>query len=238
MPNVIFNPNVADEFVRYAHMLAARGYVHNTLGNMAVRVHADGFEHGVAYTKHAQISLEEMQASNIVITDIPSSEILHGDAMTSVGHNLSREILHQRADVHAVIHVHDDDTIAYFGSGGFDSVGVLSLDMPFIHGKAPYYLPADVDVESDAKRIKAFIQDTNCLVLVGHGVTTLGRNLSEAYHRLNSFTSEVRRVIAAEHLAAIKGTKVQYRSAHEIELMYRLSEQVIYPERAEGVLEE
>jgi ribulose-5-phosphate 4-epimerase/fuculose-1-phosphate aldolase len=238
MPNVILDPRVADEFVRYAHMLAARGYVHNSLGNMAVRVAEQGFAHGVAYTKHAQISLEEMQTSNIVITDIPSSEILQGDSMTSVGHNLSREILHQRADVNAVIHVHDDDTIAYFGSGGFDSVGVLSLDMPFIHGKPPYYLPADVDVESDARRIETFIQDTNCLVLLGHGITTLGRNLSEAYHRLNSFTSEVRRVIAAEHLAAIKGSKVQYRSARAIEMMYRLAEQVIYPDRAEGVLDD
>ena len=238
MPNVILKHSVASEFVRYGHLLAARGYVHNSLGNMAVRVAADGFAHGVAYTKHAQISLEEMQTSNIVITAIASSEILYGDAMTSVGHNLSREILHQRADVNAVIHVHDDDTIAYFGSGGFDSVGVLSLDMPFIHGKAPYYLPADVDVESDAKRIDAFIQDTNCLVLLGHGVTTLGRNLSEAYHRLNSFTAEVRRVIVAEQLAAIKGTKVQYRSTQEVERMYRLSEQVIYPDRAEGVMEQ
>ncbi|MGI9335584.1 MAG: class II aldolase/adducin family protein [Gammaproteobacteria bacterium] len=236
MHKVAFNPSVGAQFLRYAHRVAARGLVHNTLGNMAVRVEAAGFRHGVAYTKHAEISLEEMEMSNIVITDIPTSEILYGNAMTSVGHNLNREILRQRPDIHAVIHVHDDDTIAYFGSGGFETVGVLSLDLPFIHGKPPYYLPADVDVENDAKRIGAFIQDTNCLVLLGHGVTTLGRSLSEAYHRLTAFTSEVRRVIAAEHLAALKGTKVQYRSNEEIERMYRLSERVIYPDRAQDVL--
>lgn len=236
MLQVTFDQALSAQFVRYAHMVAARGYVHNTLGNMAVRATAPGFAHGVAYTKHAEISLEEMEMSNIVITDIPSSEIIYGDAMTSVGHNLNREILRQRPDIHAVIHVHDDDTIAYFGSGGFSEVGVLSLDLPFIHGKPPYYLPADVDVESDAARISAFIQDTNCLVLLGHGITTLGRNLSEAYHRLTAFTSEVRRVISAEHLAAIKGTKVQYRTQEEIARMYRLAEQVIYPDRAEDVL--
>jgi len=60
--------------------------------------------------------------------------------------------------------------------------------------------------------------------------------LSEAYHRLNSFTSEVRRNIIAEQLAAARGTSVQYRSEDEVEVMYRLAEQVIYPDKAEGVM--
>jgi ribulose-5-phosphate 4-epimerase/fuculose-1-phosphate aldolase len=226
------------EFLRYASLVSQRGYVHNTLGNMAIRVAAPGFAQGVAYTKHAEISLEEMARENIVITDIPSSEILLGNAMTSVGHNLNRKILELRPDIGAVIHVHDDHTIAFFASGAFSEVGVVSLDFPFIHGKPAYYIPADVDVEADAQRIRAFIQDTNCLVLLGHGVTTLGRNLSEAYHRLTSFTSEVRRNMVAEQLAATKGTQVQYRARAEVERMYRLSEQVIYPERAQGVMPE
>ena len=83
-----------------------------------------------------------------------------------------------------------------------------------------------------------FIDGTNCLALIGHGVTTLGRSVSEAYHRLTSFTSEVRRIIIAEQLAAIKGTAVAYRPQEEVERMYRLAEQVIYPDRAEGVMEE
>jgi ribulose-5-phosphate 4-epimerase/fuculose-1-phosphate aldolase len=226
------------EFLRYAKLVAGRGYVHNTLGNMAIRVAEEGFALGVAYTKHAEVSLEEMSEANIVVTDIPSSAILVGEAMTSVGHNLNRRILELRPDIHAVIHVHDDHTIALLASGAVNEVGVVSLDFPFIHGKPAYYVPADVDVEVDAARIEHFIQDTNCLVLVGHGVTTLGRTLSEAYHRLTSFTSEVRRNIIAEQLAAAKGTQVAYRCAEEVERMYRLAETVIYPDRAERVMRE
>ncbi|MDP6706212.1 MAG: class II aldolase/adducin family protein [Alphaproteobacteria bacterium] len=233
---VPFDPAVGELFLRYARLVAGRGYIHNTLGNMAIRVRAPGFEHGVAYTKHAEVSLEEMSLDNIVITDIPTSEILYGEAMTSVGHNLNREILRLRPDIDATIHVHDDHTIALFASGGFNEVGVISADFPFIHGKPAYFLSADIDVESDARRIKDFIADTNCLVLLGHGVTTLGRSISEAYHRLTAFTSEVRRVIMAEQLAGLKGTRVQYRSQQQIEEMYRLAEQVIYPDRAEDVM--
>src|SRR5690348_5298763 len=102
------DPAIVATFLRYARLLAARGYVHNTLGNIVLRVPQPEFPHGVAYTKHAEISLEEMGEDNIVITDIPTSRVLHGEKLTSIGHNLSREILRLRPDIHATIHVHDD----------------------------------------------------------------------------------------------------------------------------------
>jgi ribulose-5-phosphate 4-epimerase/fuculose-1-phosphate aldolase len=158
--------------------------------------------------------------------------------MTSIGHNLNREILRLRPDIGAVIHVHDDATISFFGSGAFREVGVLSPDMPFILGKAPHYLPASVNVEADVAPVKEFIADTNLVVMLGHGITALGRTISEAYHRLNSFTAEVRRSIEAEHLAALKGTTPLYRSQAEIDTMYKHAEAVIYPSRAEKVVKE
>lgn len=235
---VHFDAAVAEEFLRYARLLAARGYVHNTLGNMAVRVRHPDHADGLAYTKHAEVSLEEMTMANLVITEIASSRLVHGTRTTSIGHNLNREILRLRPDVGAVIHVHDDATIAFFGSGGFSEVGVLSLDMPYILGRPPHYVPASLDVEADVGPVAGFIAETNTVVLLGHGVTSLGRTLSEAYHRLNSFTSEVRRNILAEQLAALKGTKPLYRSPAEIAEMHRFAEAIIYPKRAEGVMRE
>ena len=230
-----FDAAIGAEFVRYARMVAARGYIHNTLGNIAMRVPHPDFTHGVAYTKHAGISLEEMGIEHIVITDIPTSRILYGSRTTSVGHNLNREVLRLRSDIHAVIHVHDDASIAFFGAG-FKEVKVLSLDMPFIHGKHPYYLPAHLDVEADVGPVKEFIADTNLVVLLGHGLTALGRTVSEAYHRLNSFTAEVRRNIEAEQLSQITGVRPAYRSADEIEEMHRHADAIINPARAENVM--
>jgi ribulose-5-phosphate 4-epimerase/fuculose-1-phosphate aldolase len=232
------DPAVGKQFVKYARMLVARGYVHNTLGNVVIRQPHEGYPHGVAYTKPSRMSLEEVEAGDLVVTDIPTSRILHGNAMTSIGHNLSREILRLRPDVQATIHVHDDDLIAFLGSGAFEEVKVLSLDLPFILGKPIHYVPAHVDVEADVSSVAGFIHDTNCVVLVGHGVTTLGRTLSEAYHRLNSLTSEIRRNIKAELLAARAGTTPRYRSQAEIDAMYRFADAVIYPTRAERVMHE
>ena len=205
---------------------------------MVMRAAHPDYPHGVAYTKHAELSLEEMELENIVITDIPTSRILHGDRITSIGHNLSREILRLRPDIHATIHVHDDAMIALFGSGAVDEVRMLSLDPPFVLGKPIHYVPGHVDVEADVGEVAAFIQDTNSVVLLGHGLTTLGRNLSEAYHRLNTLTAEIRRNLAAELLASLKGSKPRYRGQAEIEGMYRQAEAIIYPKRAEQVMGE
>src|SRR6478609_4282205 len=230
------DPAIVETFLRYARLLAARGYVHNTLGNVVIRApHAD-YPHGVAYTKHAELSLEEMEADNIVITDIPTSRVLYGDRMTSIGHNLSREILRLRPDVHATIHVHDDALIALLGSGAVREVRMLSLDPPFVLGRPAHYVPAHIDVEADVSGVKDFIQGTNSVVLVGHGVTTLGRTVSESFHRLTTLTAEARRNIDAERLAAAKGTRPAYRGEAEVQAMYRHAESIIYPKRAERVM--
>src|SRR5262249_57939527 len=102
---IVFNPAIGRAFSKSARLVAGRGYVHNTLGNIVMRVPHPDYPHGLGYTKHAEVSLEEMEATNIVITDIPTSEILWGGRMTSVGHNLSREILRLRPDINATIHV-------------------------------------------------------------------------------------------------------------------------------------
>lgn len=232
---VHFDLAVGAEFLRYATLLANRGYIQNTLGNIAVRVPLAGFPDGVAYTKHAGVSLEEMGVENIVITEIGTPRQLFGTRTTSVGHNLNREILKLRPDINAVIHVHDDASIAFFGAG-FTELKILSADTPFILGKDPYYLPGNVNVELDVAPVSNFIQATNLIVLTGHGLTALGRTLSEAYHRLNSFTAEVRRNVEAEKLAVITGKTPAYRSRDEIELMHRHADAIINPTRADNVM--
>ena len=239
MPTPIaFDADIGRQFIKYARLVAGRGYIHNTLGNIVIRSAHPDYPHGLAYTKHAEVSLEEMEAGNIVITDIPTSRIVWGERMTSVGHNLSREILRLRPDIGATIHVHDDSIIALLGSGAPPEFNVLSLDPPFVLGKPVHFVPAHVDVEADVSSVAGFIQDTNAVVLVGHGITTLGRNVSEAYHRLNTLTAEVRRCIVAEQIAALKGTTIAYRSRAEIEAMYRFAERIIYPTRPDHVMHE
>ena len=231
MTTVAFDPAIGELLLRYARMIVARGYIHNSLGNLAIRVPHPAFEHGVVYTKHAEVSLEEMTLEHVVITYVPTPTLLHGTMPTSVGHNLNREILRLRPDIGAVIHAHHAETIALLASGAVKELSVLSLEFPYVMAKPPYVVPSHLDVEQDVGPIAGFIETTNSVLMENHGVTTLGRTISEAYHRLNTLTSEVRRVILAEQLAAAAGTEVHYLRPESVEWMYRYAESVIYPSR-------
>ena len=85
MVSLGIDPLVVEEILTFARRLVARGYVHNQLGNIAVRVVHAQHPHGVIYTKHAGVSLEDATADNIVITDVPTDALLYGQRPTSIG---------------------------------------------------------------------------------------------------------------------------------------------------------
>jgi ribulose-5-phosphate 4-epimerase/fuculose-1-phosphate aldolase len=223
----MFDGSVGALFLTYAARLVARGYVHNSLGNLAIRIPYPGFEHGIVYTKHAGVSLEEATVDHIVITEVPTPRLLHGSRPTSVGHQLNREILRLRPEINAVIHVHHDESIAFF-SGGRE-LQVLSLDFPLVMGAPIHVLPSHINVEVDVAPLRDFIAGTNAIVMENHGVTTLGRTVSEAYHRLNTLAAEVRRNITALSLAAVTGEKLAVVDADSVEWGYRHGDTVLYP---------
>lgn len=227
-PSVHFDDTIADLYVTYAHRLAARGYVQAAVGNMVIRVPHPSYPDGICYVKAQGVSLEEMSREDLVITDIPCGRILHGQRATTVGHQMNREILRLRPDVHCTIHLHHDETIAFMAAG-FEAIRPLGLTLPYLMQKPLHYLPAHINVEDDVAPIKTFIQDTNAVIMKRHGFTVLGRNVSECYGRVNILTSEVKRNILAEQLAQIKGTAVDYISDEEIGWMSSHGDAVMYP---------
>jgi ribulose-5-phosphate 4-epimerase/fuculose-1-phosphate aldolase len=163
-PSVVFDRAVGDTYVRYAHMMAARGYVQSSLGGMVIRVPHPNYLDGIAYVKPNRVSLEEMSVEDLVITDIPTGRLLYGERATSVGHQMNREMLRLRPDINCVIHLHHDETIALLAAG-CEEIHSFSGTCSFLMQKPIAYLPAHINVEEDVAPIKTFIQDTNCLVM-------------------------------------------------------------------------
>lgn len=227
-PAVVFDRAVAATYVRYARLIAARGYVQGPLGGMVIRVPHAQYPAGVCYAKPAGVSLEEVEADDLVITDIPYGRILCGERPTTVGHQMNREILRLRADINCVVHLHHDETIAFLAAG-HPELRITSITFPVIMQKPAHTLPAHVNVEADVGPIKTFIQDTNCIVMPRHGFTVLGRTVAEAYYRTNELAAEAKRNILVETLAAAKGAKPEYLSADELEWSFKHGDSIVYP---------
>jgi ribulose-5-phosphate 4-epimerase/fuculose-1-phosphate aldolase len=227
-PAVAFDRKIGEQYLRYARMLSARGYVASSTGNLVVRVPHPKYAEGLCYVKCMGVSLEEMSIDDLIITDVAHGRILHGDRGTTVGHQMNREILRLRPEINAVIHLHHDETIAFFAAG-FEELRITGLTFPFLMQSYPHYLPAHINVEEDVGPIKTFIQDTNCVIMKRHGFTVLGRTLSECYGRTNVLAGEVKRNIIAEQLAAATGRTPEYLGAKEIESMFKHGDAVMYP---------
>lgn len=227
-PSVSFDPKVVKDYLTYAHRIANRGLVNSSVGGMVIRVAHPNHPDGVCYAKPQGISLEEVEAEDLVITDIPYGRILAGERATTVGHQMNREILRLRPDVNCVIHLHHDETIAFLAAG-HEEIRSTSLTFSYLMQKPAHYLPAHLNVEEDVAPIKTFIQDTNCIIMRRHGFTVLGRTVSEAYHRTNVLVSEVKRNVIVEMLSAAKGTTPEYLSKEDMEWMFKRGDAVVYP---------
>ena len=224
-----FDHRIARQMLLYAERISRRGYVVNTLGNIAVRAHhPSGDPYGVAYTKHMGVSLEEMTQHNIVVTDIHDGHLLYGDHVPSVGHIMNRTVFRLRPDINAVIHLHVDELIAFFTVSEQREFNYVSADTALVMSRPVVVLEPNINVELDADLLEPFIHATNCVIMPNHGVTTFGRDISEAYHRVNSVVAEVRRIVLALQIAAATGEAVNWIEDREVQGMYRDSERVIY----------
>jgi len=228
-PSVTFEPKVVKDYVTYAHRIANRGLVNSSVGGMVIRVPHPNHPDGVCYAKPQGISLEEVEADDLVITDIPYGRILAGERATTVGHQMNREILRLRPDINAVIHLHHDEMIAFMAAG-YDRIRSFSLTYGYLMQKPAHYLPASVNVEEDVAPIKTFIQDTNCIIMKRHGFTVLGRTVSEAYHRTCVLVSEIKRNIIVEMLCAANGKTPEDVTEEEMAYMATHGDQVMYPQ--------
>ena len=227
-PSVSFDPKMVKDYVTYAHRIANRGLVNSSVGGMVIRVAHPNHPDGVCYAKPQGISLEEVEADDLVITDIPCGRILAGERATTVGHQMNREILRLRPDVNAVIHLHHDEMIAFMAAG-YEKINSYSLTYGYLMQKPAHYLPASINVEEDVGPIKEFIQDTNCIIMKRHGFTVLGRSVSEAYHRTCVLVSEIKRNIIVEMLCAANGKTPETVTDEEMAYMATHGDSVMYP---------
>lgn len=216
-----------DQLLRYADLVARKGYVCNQLGNIAIRSSQPVENDSLILTKPRGISLEEMNREDVVGVGLQNTNLVFGDRLPSVGHALSREIFLQRPDVNATIHVHVDELIAYFSIHHERKFDFISADAAIILGAPAKVFPPELNVEVDASLASSSLGSTNVLILANHGITTFGSTVSHAYHRLNTMVAEVRRLIFAKQITDNTDHNIAYLNNSEVEEMYALGRKIL-----------
>jgi L-fuculose-phosphate aldolase len=174
------------DLVRFSRLLYRLGFMPGTSGNLSVRLDASRL-----LVTPTAVSKFLLRPADMVIVDLEGRQLNGHRKMTSeVSMHLA--IYRHRADVAAVVHSHPPIATAFACVGrGLDEM--LCQEAVMTLGVVPLATYAATGTEEVAASLAPFIRDHDAILLANHGAVTCGRNLLEAFQRMET----------VEHLAHI-----------------------------------
>jgi L-fuculose-phosphate aldolase len=199
------------DIVCICRMLHRKNYLAATDGNVSVRlgdqllITPSGVNKGIMEAD--QVLTVDLMGSVIAGTGQPSSEI----QMHLLAYRL-------RADVHAVVHAH----LPYATACTLAGIDLLEPILPEVVitlggiPTAPYATPGTGEVP---EAIRAYLQEYDAILLARHGAMTVGRDVVDAYNKMEKLEHTARVVLAARLQGPLPPL-----SAAEVEKLRRLRE--------------
>ncbi len=185
-------PEARTLIVRIGRLLYERGYVVASDGNLSIRLD----ENRILATPSGAAK-GRLNENDLAITDLQGNTLNEVKASSELKMHLL--IYAERADVQAVCHAHPPHGTAF-------AVANLSIDEPVLSeviltlGCVPltkYGTPSTSEL-TDA--LKPFVRHHNALLLANHGAVTYGRDLWQAFDRMETLDHTARISILARAL--------------------------------------
>jgi ribulose-5-phosphate 4-epimerase/fuculose-1-phosphate aldolase len=157
-------------------VLGAQGHGDLIWGHVSAR-DPDG---GGVWMKAASLGFEEVGPDDVLLVRT-DGDIAHGEGRRHVEYPIHTEIVAARPDVQAVVHTHATHAVA-FGSLGVPLLPVSHEGTLFVPPDiARFTRTADLILSRElGLEVAAAIGDRNALLLVNHGVVTVGPDVSTA----------------------------------------------------------
>lgn len=168
---------IATEVIEVCRLMYQKGFITSSEGNVSVCLGSSqilttprGFHKGF------------LQPEQLVVTDLDGRRI-SGDFPPSSELQLHLLVYHQRPDVGAVIHAHPTMAVACSLVGISLAEGVIPEVITSLGAvpTAPYATPGTAEA---AGAIRTLIRQFDAIVLARHGSVTVGKDLREAYSKL------------------------------------------------------
>ena len=183
------------DLVRFSRLLYRLGYMPGTAGNLSVRLDASRL-----LVTPTGVSKFVLRPADMVIVDLAGRQLNGHRKMTSeVSMHLA--IYRHRADVTAVVHSHPPIATAFACVGrGLDEM--LCQEAVMTLGVVPLATYAATGTEEVAASLAPFIPDHDAILLANHGAVSCGRNLLEAFQRMETVEHLAHITLVAHQLGA------------------------------------
>ncbi len=169
--------DILPEIVKVCHRLYEKGFVAATDGNVSTRLPCGHF-----LTTRTAVNKGDIMEADILETDESGSPL---DAAfkpsTELGMHLF--IYHQRPDVHAVVHAHPPFATG-FATAREPLRSCLFPEVIIGLGAVPlaeYATPSTAEV---SESLAPYIASADAILLANHGVVTCGRDIWDAYYKM------------------------------------------------------
>jgi len=174
------------DIVEIGKRMYARNYVASNDGNMSIRIS----DNEILITPSG-VSKGYMSPEDMLKVDMDGN-LLEGHLKPSSEMKMHLEVYKKRPDVFAVVHAHPQKATAFaVAHQCFDKITLPEI--VFSLGKvalAEYGTPSTYEIP---KAVAKHIMDSDALLLANHGALTVGKDIFDAYYKMETL----------EHFAAI-----------------------------------
>jgi L-fuculose-phosphate aldolase len=201
-----------EDIVRVCRMLHRKNYLAATDGNVSVRL-GDR-----VLTTPSGINKGLMEAYQVITVDL-TGRVLAGEGTPTSEIRMHLLAYELRPEISAVVHAH----LPYATACTLAGVSLLEPILPEVVitlggiPTAPYATPGS---EAVAETIRDFIQEYDAILLSRHGAMTVGRDVTDAYNKMEKLEHTARVMLAAR----LQG-RVTPLPAAEVEKLRRLGEE-------------
>ena len=178
--------SLRQELIRVCQRLDALGFVAATDGNVSARLSKDAIL--ITPSMEAKGGLEPEQ---LLVVGM-DGKVRAGAGRPSSEMKMHLAVYWLRPDVNAVVHAHPPVATG-FASSGLDLTEPVLPEMVLTVGAVPLAPYATPSTEEVPRSIERLVAKYNAVLLANHGVLALGKDLTEALHRMER----------VEHLAKV-----------------------------------
>ncbi len=169
--------NTMNDLIEICHRIYDRGFVTATDGNVSARL-----EGGTILTTRTAINKGMVRAEDLVEVDLEGN-IISGAYRPSTELAMHLFIYQQRPDINAVVHAHPPYATG-FATAHIPLTECLFPEVIVGLGAvplAPYATPSTSEV---VESIAPFVPNADAILLANHGVVTYGKDLFDAYFKM------------------------------------------------------
>ena len=185
-----------EELAIFSRKVYEKGFVAATDGNLSSRIDNNFFLITPSATCKGDVTI-----NNVLTIDV-NNNLVAGAGKVSTEAKLHTYIYAQRLDVNAIIHAHPIYSTAFAFTDKKLDVSIAP-EIVLTLGRIPHCKYATPSTDEVTKSINECIEYANVFILSNHGVVVTGKNIKEAYFRLEKLEHYAHTLYLAYQLGGV-----------------------------------